>query len=34
VLVQINPIETARVPRTASEIRNRVAEIVFGRPLV
>jgi NTE family protein len=34
VLVQINPIETARVPRTASEIRSRVAEIVFGRPLV
>jgi NTE family protein len=34
VLVQINPIETDRVPRTASEIRNRVGEIVFGRPLL
>ena len=34
VLVQINPIETGRVPRTASEIRNRVGEIVFGRPLL
>jgi NTE family protein len=34
VLVQINPIETDRVPRTVSEIRNRVGEIVFGRPLL
>jgi NTE family protein len=34
VLVQINPIETERVPRTACEIRNRVGEIVFGRPLL
>jgi NTE family protein len=34
VLVQINPIETDGVPRTASEIRNRVGEIVFGRPLL
>jgi NTE family protein len=34
VLVQINPIETDSVPRTASEIRNRVGEIVFGRPLL
>jgi NTE family protein len=34
VLVQINQIETDTVPRTASEIRNRVGEIVFGRPLV
>jgi NTE family protein len=34
VLVQINPIETDTVPRTAAEIRNRVGEIVFGRPLV
>jgi NTE family protein len=33
VLVQINPSETERVPRTASEIRSRVGEIVFGRPL-
>jgi NTE family protein len=34
VLVQINPIATERVPRTAAEIRNRVGEIVFGRPLL
>jgi NTE family protein len=34
VLAQINPIETDRVPRSASEIRNRVGEIVFGRPLL
>jgi NTE family protein len=34
VLVQINPIEIDTVPRTAFEIRNRVGEIVFGRPLV
>jgi NTE family protein len=34
VLVQINPVETSRLPRTASEIRNRVGEIVFGRPLI
>jgi NTE family protein len=34
VLVQINPLESDRVPRTASEIRNRVGEIVFGRPLL
>jgi NTE family protein len=34
LLVQINPIETHTVPRTAFEIRNRVGEIVFGRPLV
>jgi NTE family protein len=34
VLVQINPTETDTVPRTAAEIRNRVGEIVFGRPLV
>jgi NTE family protein len=32
--VQINPVETSRLPRTASEIRNRVGEIVFGRPLI
>jgi NTE family protein len=34
VLVQINPLETDRAPRTASEIRNRIGEIVFGRPLL
>jgi NTE family protein len=34
VLVQINPLESERVPRTASQIRNRVGEIVFGRPLL
>jgi NTE family protein len=34
VLVQINPTETDTVPRTAAEIRNRVGEIVFGRPLL
>jgi NTE family protein len=34
VLVQINPMVAERMPRTPSEIRNRVAEIAFGRPLV
>jgi NTE family protein len=34
VLVQINPIVADRTPRTPSEIRNRIAEIAFGRPLV
>jgi NTE family protein len=34
VLVQINPIETDHIPRTASAIRNRVGEIVFGQPLL
>jgi NTE family protein len=33
VLVQINPLATERVPRTPREIRDRVAEIAFGRPL-
>jgi NTE family protein len=33
VLVQINPLAVARVPRTPREIRDRVAEIAFGRPL-
>jgi NTE family protein len=33
VLVQINPLVAARVPRTPREIRDRVAEIAFGRPL-
>jgi NTE family protein len=34
VLVQINPMVADRTPRTPSEIRNRIAEIAFGRPLV
>jgi NTE family protein len=33
VLVQINPTHAARTPRTSGEIRNRIAEIAFGRPL-
>ena len=33
VLVQINPLAAGRVPRTPREIRDRVAEIAFGRPL-
>jgi NTE family protein len=33
VLVQINPLRAARMPKTPREIRNRVAEIAFGRPL-
>jgi NTE family protein len=33
VLVQINPLVAARVPQTPREIRDRVAEIAFGRPL-
>jgi NTE family protein len=33
LLVQINPLAAARVPRTPREIRDRVAEIAFGRPL-
>jgi NTE family protein len=33
VLVQINPLLAERAPRTPREIRNRVAEIAFGRPL-
>jgi NTE family protein len=33
VLVQINPLVAERTPRTSHEIRNRIAEIAFGRPL-
>ncbi|HEX6112966.1 MAG TPA: patatin-like phospholipase family protein [Geminicoccaceae bacterium] len=33
LLVQINPLLAERTPRTPSEIRNRIAEIAFGRPL-
>jgi NTE family protein len=33
VLVQINPLLAGRAPRTPREIRNRIAEIAFGRPL-
>jgi NTE family protein len=33
VLVQINPLAAARMPKTPREIRDRVAEIAFGRPL-
>ena len=33
VLVQINPLAAERAPRTPREIRDRVAEIAFGRPL-
>jgi NTE family protein len=33
VLVQINPLAAERVPRTPREIRDRVAEMAFGRPL-
>ena len=33
LLVQINSLHTDRVPRTPREIRNRIAEIAFGRPL-
>ena len=33
VLVQINPLRAERAPRTPREIRNRIAEIAFGRPL-
>jgi NTE family protein len=33
VLVQINPLRAERTPRTPLEIRNRMAEIAFGRPL-
>jgi len=34
VLVQINPRERSRVPRSASEILNRVNEISFNSPLM
>jgi NTE family protein len=33
LLVQINPEAVSDLPRSAREIRNRMAEIVFGRPL-
>lgn len=33
LLVQINPMRVERTPRTPAEIRNRIAEIAFGRPL-
>ena len=33
VLVQINSLGAERLPRTPREIRNRIAEIAFGRPL-
>jgi NTE family protein len=33
LLVQINPLGAERLPRTPREIRNRIAEIAFGRPL-
>ena len=32
LLVQINPLRAERTPRTPREIRNRMAEIAFGRP--
>jgi NTE family protein len=32
--VQINPMAADCMPRTPSEIRNRIAELAFGRPLV
>ena len=33
LLVQINPDAVSELPRSARDIRNRMAEIVFGRPL-
>jgi NTE family protein len=33
LLVQINALRAERVPRTPREIRDRIAEIAFGRPL-
>jgi NTE family protein len=33
LLVQINSLAAERLPRTPREIRNRIAEIAFGRPL-
>ncbi len=33
LLVQINPDAVTLLPRSARDIRNRMAEIVFGRPL-
>jgi NTE family protein len=34
LLVRINALEATALPRTAREIRNRLTEIVFGRPLL
>jgi NTE family protein len=34
LLVQINPTRVAALPRSARDIRNRMGEIVFGRPLL
>jgi NTE family protein len=33
LLIQINPLATEALPTSARQIRNRLAEIVFGRPL-
>jgi NTE family protein len=33
LLIQINPDAVSELPRSARDIRNRMAEIVFGRPL-
>jgi NTE family protein len=33
LLIQINPLATAALPTSARQIRNRLAEIVFGRAL-
>jgi NTE family protein len=34
LLIQINPLAAMALPTSARQIRNRLAEIVFGRPLV
>jgi NTE family protein len=34
LVIQINPGTATELPKTARDIRNRMAEIVFGRPLV
>ena len=34
LLIRINLLESATLPRSAREIRNRLSEIVFGRPLL
>jgi NTE family protein len=33
LLIQINPLRAVALPTSARQIRNRLAEIVFGRPL-
>ena len=33
LLVQINPLQNRGLPTAAGDIRNRTAEIMFGRPL-